>query len=98
MIKRCEICGREFRAKRKTARFCSSTCRSRAARGSALFEGDEPSLTISLTTDEVAEIINRAHIAASDLSRASMLTPSPLCLKLQRVAKKFEETMRSEQL
>lgn len=32
-MKACEVCGREFEAKRITARFCSSTCRSRFHRG-----------------------------------------------------------------
>lgn len=99
MIKRCEICGREFSAKRETARFCSSTCRSRAYRGNPYMgETNAPVSSASLSNDEVLEIIQRAHIVASDLSRAAMLTPSPLCLSLGKVAKKLENSLRGEGL
>lgn len=51
-----------------------------------------------MTDDEVIEVLQRAHVAASDLSRAAMLTSSPLCLKLRRVAKKIEDALRGEGL
>ena len=99
MIKRCEVCGKEFRANRNTARFCSATCRSRNARGYVCHgELQPPAANVSMSNEEVLETIQRAHIAASDLSRASMLTPSPLCLKLGRVSKKIENALRSESL
>ena len=93
MIKRCEICGREFKAQRSTARYCSATCRSRAARGYAYTgELQAPAPSASMTDDEVLEVLQRAHVAASDLSRAS------LCLKLRRAAKKIEDALRGESL
>lgn len=99
MIKKCEICRREFMAQRSTARYCSSTCRSRAARGYA-YTGElrAPVPSASMTDDEVLEVLQRAHVSASDLSRASMLTSSPLCLKLRKVAKKIEGALRGEGL
>lgn len=99
MIKRCEICGREFKAQRSTARYCSATCRSRAARGYA-YTGElrAPAPSASMTEDEVLEVVQRAHAAASDLSRASMLTTSPLCLSLRRAAKRMEDALRGEGL
>ena len=51
-----------------------------------------------MTDDEVLEVVQRAHTAASDLSRASMLTSSPLCLKLRRAAKRIEDALRGEGL
>lgn len=51
-----------------------------------------------MTDDEVLEVLQRAHVAASDLSRASMFTSSPLCLKLRRAAKKIEDALRGEGL
>lgn len=99
MIKKCEVCGREFRASRSTARFCSSTCRSRNARGVSYHgELQPPAANAAMSNDEVLEAIQRAHIAASDLSRASMLTPSPLCLKLGRISRKIENALRGEGL
>lgn len=99
MIKRCEVCGKEFKAQRSTARFCSATCRKRNARGSAYHgELSQPAANASMSNEEVLETIQRAHIAASDLSRASMLTPSPLCLKLGRISRKIENALRSESL
>lgn len=99
MIIRCEICGREFKAQRKSAKYCSNKCRLMAQRGIE-FHGEiqtvEPSAALS--DDEVLEIVQRAHIVASDLSRASMLTPSPLCLSLGRIAKKLEKSLRGEGL
>ncbi|OFK22933.1 hypothetical protein [Olsenella sp. HMSC062G07] len=99
MIKRCEVCGREFQAKRSTARYCSATCRSRAARGYA-FTGEirPPAPSATMDIDEVNGVVQRAHAAASDMSRASMLTASPLCLKLRRAAKKMEDALRGEGL
>lgn len=49
-----------------------------------------------MTDDEVMEVLQRAHVVASDLSRAAMLTPSPLCLKLRKAAKKIEDALRGE--
>jgi len=99
VIKRCEVCGREFQAQRRTARFCSATCRSRAARSHAFTGGIEaPDPSTRMTMDEVGEIVQRAHVAASDMSRASMLATSPLCLRLRRAAKGIEDILRGEGL
>lgn len=51
-----------------------------------------------MTDDEVLEVVQRAHAVASDLSRASMLTTSPLCLRLRRAAKRIEDALRGEEL
>ena len=99
LIKKCEICGREFNAQRSTARYCSATCRSRAARGYAYTgELQTPTPSASMTEDEVLEVVQRAHAVASDLSRASMLTTAPLCLRLRRAAKRIEDALRGEEL
>lgn len=99
MIKRCEICGREFAAKRSDALYCSATCRSRKMRG-VPFTGElqPPDTSIAITDDEVAMVIQQAHCTAADLSRASLYTPAPLCLSLKNVAKKLEGALRSEGL
>lgn len=99
MIKKCEVCGREFQAQRKTARFCSATCRSRSARGYEYHgELQPPMPTASMSEDEVLGVVQQAHIAASDMSRASMMTSAPLCLRLKRAAKKMEDALRGEGL
>lgn len=99
MIKRCEVCGREFKAQRSTARFCSATCRSRAARGYAYAgELETPAPSASMSVDEVGEVVQRAHMVAADMSRASMLSAAPLCLKLRRAAKRIEDALRGEGL
>lgn len=70
-----------------------------AQRGQAFVgEVSAPDVRLSMTEEEVLSVIERAHEAASDLSRASMLTPSPLCLKLRRVSKKLEDSLESEGL
>lgn len=99
MIKRCEICGREFVAQRTTAKYCSNRCRVMAKRGHG-FEGEvlAPEPSASLSMGEVEEVVSRAHCAAADLSRASMLTPAPLCLSLKRVARKLSDALGSEGL
>lgn len=99
MIKRCEICGREFMAQRSTAKYCSARCRQMARRGIP-YEGEpgRPDVRISMTDDEVAEVVQRAHVAASDLSRASMLTPAPLCRSLKKVSQRFEDALGAEGL
>ena len=99
MIKRCEICGNEYVAKRSTSRFCSSTCRSRAYRGTYFIPvASRPASNASMDTEDVLEIVSRAHGVAMDLSRASMFTPSPLCLKLKRVSQRVIDALRDEGL
>lgn len=51
-----------------------------------------------MSDDEVLEVIQRAHVAASDMSRASLMTAAPLCLSLKKAAKKMEDTLRGEGL
>lgn len=99
MIKKCEVCGREFKAQRSTARFCSVTCRSRAHRGYE-YKGElqPPAASAARSEDEVFEVVQRAHVVASDMSRASMMTASPLCIHLRRAAKKMEDALRGEGL
>lgn len=99
MIKSCEICGREFVAQRCTARFCSEACKKRHQRG-YVYKGElrPPMPNVKLSDDEVLEILHRAHNLASDISRASLMTASPLCLSLKRIAKKIEAALRSESL
>lgn len=99
MIKRCEICGREFAAQRSTAKYCSATCRKRKQRGYAyLGELEPPAPSAVMTQDEVLALVQQAHCVASDLSRASMMTAAPLCLSLKSVAEKIEEALRGEDL
>lgn len=52
----------------------------------------------SMSESEILSVIQSAHIAASDLSRAALMTSYPLCLSLQRAAKKMEEALRKEGL
>lgn len=70
-----------------------------AQRGQA-FTGElkAPDVRISMTDDEVMEVVGHAHDVAADLSRAAMMTTSPLCLKLQRVSKRLEDALESEGL
>ncbi len=99
MIKHCEICGREFVAKRKDARYCSGACRMRKTRGE-MFIGElqPPDTTASMNDDEVLSVIQQAHCTAADLSRASLYTPAPISLKLRNVARKLEGALRGEGL
>lgn len=101
LIRHCEICGKEFVAKRKTARFCSSTCRSRyfrAHRGQPVSPLELVEPVFNIPRETVEKTIQDAHALASDLSRASMHTPSPLCLSLSRIAACLDDALRSEGL
>lgn len=99
MIKRCEICGKEFLAVRSTARFCSATCRKRNQRGYE-FVGDikVPKVSPRMSEEEILSAIQAAHQCASDLSRASMSATAPLCLSLKSVAEAIEAALRGEGL
>ena len=99
MIKHCEICGREYVAKRSTAKYCSNRCRLMAQRG-VVYDGElqAPDVRVSMSDDEVLELVARAHDTASDLSRASMLTPAPLCRSLKAVSQKLQDALRAEGL
>lgn len=99
MIKNCEICGREYVAQRSTAKYCSDRCRQLACRGSVYTgEVEPPDVRVSMTKEEVLEVVGRAHDTASDLSRASMLTPAPLCRSLKAVSQKLSDALRAEGL
>lgn len=99
MIKHCEICGREYVAKRSTAKYCSNKCRLMAQRGVAYVgELQAPDVRVSMSRDEIIALVARAHDTASDLSRASMLTPAPLCRSLKAVSQKLQDALRAEGL
>lgn len=98
MIKRCEICGREFAAKRRTAKYCSEACKKRYQRGTAVPPLSPTDPTFSMPREAVLKAVQDAHDAAGDLSRASMHTSSPLCHSLARVARAIEEALRGEGL
>ena len=99
MIKKCAVCGREFQARRSTARYCSATCRSRAYRGYE-FTGElaAPEPCVQMNVEDVAEVVRHAHEAASDLSRASLMATAPLCLSLRKASEKMEDALRGEGL
>lgn len=62
MIKKCEICGREFAAQRSTAKYCSNRCRLAAQRGYAYAgELQAPAPNAAMSDDEVLEVIQRAR-------------------------------------
>lgn len=99
MIKNCEMCGREFLAQRSTAKYCSAKCKQAAYRGSVFVgEIEAPDVRVSMSEDEVLAVVGRAHDTASDLSRASMLTPAPLCRSLRAVSQKLSDALRAEGL
>lgn len=99
MIKNCEICGREYVAQRSTAKYCSNRCRLMAQRGVAFTgEIEAPDVRVSMTQEEVLALVGRAHDTASDLSRASMLTPAPLCRSLKAISQKLSDALRAEGL
>lgn len=98
MIKKCEYCGREFEAKRSTARFCSATCRSRHHRAMAYTGKGIPRPVMSMSKEDALQIVTRAHEVASDMSRASMLVSAPLCLSLAKVSAAIEDALESEGL
>ena len=41
MIKQCETCGKDFEAKRSTAKYCSDNCRVKAARGGHIIQTED---------------------------------------------------------
>lgn len=101
MIKACAICGAEFVAQRSTAKYCSERCRQRAFRnGGVPFTGElaPVPVRVGMSESDVREVVVRAHDVASDLSRASMLTPAPLCLSLKHVGVKLADALRDEGL
>lgn len=99
MITECVICGREFQARRSTAKYCSNRCRLMAQRGVA-YSGElkPPDVRIKMSDDEALAVIARAKEAADDLSRASMHTSAPLCLALKRISRRLLDAIAREGL
>lgn len=64
----CKVCESEFVAKRKDAKYCSPTCRSRATRGT------EKSL--SDASDALSDALSDASANLSDASDASVSVPA----------------------
>lgn len=100
MIKACELCGREFVARRSTAKWCSDACKMRWHRGTVALPGSlEPATPrVCMSAEDVAAVIEDAHRAAQDLSRASMLTRQPLSGRLGSASAKIEAALRGEGL
>lgn len=99
MIAKCVVCGREFDCKRKTAKYCSNSCRGLAQRATP-FNGtiEQPTALASMSNEDVLQVLQNAHACASDLSRASSYTPAPLCHSLAKIAAAFEDALRREGL
>jgi hypothetical protein len=51
MQRNCDVCGRSYAAKRSTSKFCSDTCRQRAARAPGAPEASESGLVAVITRD-----------------------------------------------
>lgn len=72
MKKVCEVCGKEFEAKRSTARYCSGACRLKASRVSVTesplsVTSDEPlSVTNELSVTEKVSVSSRDDIWSED--------------------------------
>lgn len=100
MLKICENCGREFVARRSTAKYCSNICRVRAqrlvVRRPRYYE--VPEVTFSMTVDEAAQVVQSAHRVTDDLGRASEHTPEPISGKLRRCAQGFADALGREGL
>lgn len=62
-IRKCDQCGREYMARRKTSRFCSDKCRVNAARGK--IPTDYQNADLPEITREGAKKITRRQIADS---------------------------------
>lgn len=99
MKRKCDVCGKEYEAKRKTSKYCSNTCRSRASRAHA-FTGELKPVKKRPPVQKtpVSDLVQRAHMVAADFSRYSLVEPAPLCLKLRRIADGIETTLKREGL
>lgn len=99
MIRKCVICGAEFQAQRSTAKYCSNACRLRAQRGFT-YEGPipKPRPDVSMSEAEIAGTILSAKNVAADLSRASLMTPYPICAALRRVSQRLYDALEREGL
>lgn len=99
MLKECQICGKEFAAKRSTAKYCSNACRCMAKRGVA-YTGQirRPELETRLDEAEILEVVTNAHHLASDMSRVAMFSPYPLSKKLNTVSSKISKALEKEGL
>ena len=97
----CRVCGQQFTAQRRTAKYCSKRCSNIAFRSRALMGGDHepPSVAFrNLSYDELAEVVQRAHMVTDDMSRAAMHSPEPLGGMFRRCAAAFADALRSEGL
>ena len=100
MLKSCEICGKEFTARRSTAKYCSNACRHRAQRAFDIgkINAEPPEVRLALTADEIAGVIQQAHRATDDMSRASEHAPGVIGGKLRRCSEAFADALGAEGL
>lgn len=106
MLKHCEQCGREFVARRSTAKYCSNACRVRNQRMGPpkrrkkldIPAVDVPDEKLFMTVDELADVVQDAHRVTDDMGRASRHAPGPLCGKLRRCAEGFADVLGREGL
>lgn len=69
MLVTCGGCGNEFEAKRKTAKYCDATCRSRGNRGA----GDIPEIPSGLVDRTRAELVRLKKLETVDGEQALII-------------------------
>ncbi len=97
MMRACQVCGREFRAQRRSARFCSPCCRKRAQRRrdeSAVLPDAPP--IVAPGAGALAYAVGDARRLADYFGRLSAAGPAPARPGCARVRAAVEGALDAE--
>ena len=97
-VAKCESCGREFDAKRSTAKYCSDRCRQRAHRRLAPLMPDEP-ITVEkrATMEEVLIAVSDARKISNRMVQLSRTAPRPLRPGCERIGEAIALAIAKEE-
>lgn len=99
MIKQCAMCGKQFHAQRKTAKYCSGRCRVQAHRGYAPMLPDAPPVVDAKTDsaiDDTAILIGEAKQLSAAFLQLSKVAPLQLRAGCERVGASLYAALERE--
>lgn len=94
----CEECGKQFEARRSTARFCSSRCRVRHHRAKEpIMPAARPAPLPDSSFEDVAEAVGQARAVSNSFAILSESAPRPLRPGCRRIGEAITRAIEDEE-
>ncbi|MBQ9001205.1 MAG: hypothetical protein IJ087_05065 [Eggerthellaceae bacterium] len=97
---RCVVCGQEFEAVRKSAKYCSNKCKQKKKRGvyAPVWRESTPDISVAAAPVECEAMVQEAHRLANDFGRLSKTAPYQLQAKFARLSTAIQGALEDEGL